>query len=76
MAECRNVQDRLFDAIRKADLERVKLCLESGAQINSMGGQKTFPLHQSLRFTLYHNSQRSFCQKSSSLAVFHKAELM
>ena len=52
MAECRNVQDRLFDAIREADLERVKLCLESGAQINSMGGQKTFPLHQSLHYTI------------------------
>ena len=27
-------QDGLFDAICEADLERVKLCLENGAQIN------------------------------------------
>ena len=49
-------QDGLFDAIREADLERVKLCLENGAQINSKGCHiknckrnhghiKTLPLH-------------------------------
>ena len=27
-------QDGLFDAICEADLDRVKLCLENGAQIN------------------------------------------
>ena len=58
MAKRRNVQDSLYDAIREADLERVKLCLESGAQINSMGGQKTFPLHQSLHYTISNRKRK------------------
>ena len=35
MAEQQSAQDKLFDAIQEADLERMKLCLENGAQINS-----------------------------------------
>ena len=35
MAEQQSAQDKLFDAIQEADLERMKLCLENGAEINS-----------------------------------------
>ena len=49
MAEHQSAQDQLFDAIQEADLERVKLCLENGAQINSKGCHiKTFPLHYAI----------------------------
>ena len=37
MAEQQSAQDKLFDAIQEADLERMKLCLENGAEINSKG---------------------------------------
>ena len=37
MAEQQSAQDKLFDAIQEEDLERMKLCLENGAEINSNG---------------------------------------
>ena len=45
----KEAQDGLFDAIREADIERVKLCLGNGAQINTKGCHiKTFPLHYAI----------------------------
>ena len=53
MAERRNVQDSLYDAICDGDFKSVNFCLQNGAKVNAMGPSwmphkmKTFPLQLS-----------------------------
>ena len=54
MAERRNVQDSLYDAICDGDFKSVNFCLQNGAKVNAMGPSwmsdkmKTFPLQLSI----------------------------